>query len=116
MLKNFYGAKIVKVIRILILLPMNRNVFMGVNSQNICFFSIRTLTRDGLLTDNAVYENAIRKIMLSRSRKKVLLMDSEKIGEACVSTLCSLDGIDYIICEKDISILYPLYKNKFILA
>ena len=85
-------------------------------NADICFFSIRTLTRDGLLTDNAVYENAIRKIMLSRSRKKVLLMDSEKIGEACVSTLSSLDGIDYIICEKDISILYPLYKNKFILA
>lgn len=81
---------------------------------DICFFSVRTLTPDGDLTDNAIAENAIRKIMLARAKQSVLLLDSEKLGAPCISTLCSLDDVDYIVSERDISSLFPKYREKFI--
>ena len=81
---------------------------------DICFFSVRTLTPDGDLTDNAIAENAVRKIMLARARRSVLLLDSEKLGEPCISTLCSLSDIDYVVSERDISSLFPTYQEKFL--
>ena len=90
--------------------------FLRSFNADICFFSIRTLTEDGLLTDNAVAENAIRRVMLSRSRKKVLMMDSQKIGMACINTLCSLDDVDVVVCERDISALCPAVLGKQIIV
>ena len=83
-------------------------------NANICFFSVRRLTRGGELTDNALAENAVRNIMLSRSRRRVLMLGSQKIGEACMHTLCTLDGVDAVVCEKDISSEFPSFKGKFI--
>ena len=81
--------------------------FLRAFNADICFFSIRRLTPDGLLTDNAVSENAIRKVMLARSKKKVLMMDSKKIGSPCINTLCTTEDIDLVVSEKDISALCP---------
>ena len=66
------------------------------------------------LTDNALAENAMRRVMLSRSRRHVLLLDSKKLGEACMHTLCTLDEMDAVICETDISAQFPNCKEKFI--
>ena len=88
--------------------------FMRAFHADICFFSVRRLSSDGALTDNAIAENAIRRVMLSRAKKKVLLLDSKKIGEPCLNTLCSLADIDYVIAEEDISRLFPAYKDKFL--
>ncbi|MBO5305353.1 MAG: DeoR/GlpR transcriptional regulator [Clostridia bacterium] len=90
--------------------------FLREFNADICFFSIRTLTADGALTDNAMAENAIRRIMLSRAKRKVLMMDSKKIGEACLNTLCSLEDIDTVVCESDVSDFCPALKGKFLLA
>jgi len=84
-------------------------------NADICFFSIRTLTENGLLTDNAIAENSIRKIMLSRSKKKVLMMDSKKVGAPCINTLCSIDDIDCIVSERDLTPLCPAIGDKQIL-
>ena len=105
-------------------LAFNTYAYVGSYAENflrsfnadICFFSIRTLTSDGLLTDNAIAENSVRKIMLARSKRKVLMMNSKKVGEPCINTLCSLDEIDNIVCEKDISNICPGVKEKLILA
>ena len=59
--------------------------FLRTFNADICFFSVRTLTRDGRLTDNAVAENAVRKIMLARAKKSVLMLDSEK--ERCYTSI-----------------------------
>lgn len=72
-------------------------------NADICFISVRTLTLDGNLTDNAVEENNIRKIMLSVSRKKALLLDTQKIGEPCIHNLCTVDDITDIVSEKKFS-------------
>lgn len=88
--------------------------FMRAFHADICFFSVRRLSSDGALTDNAVAENAIRRVMLSRAKKKVLLLDSKKVGEPCLNTLCSLADIDCVIAEEDISHLFPADKDKFL--
>ena len=81
---------------------------------DVCFFSVRTLTEDGALTDNAIAENAVRRVMLSRSRHAVLMLGSEKIGPPCLHTLCHLDAITHVVSERDLSPLFPAYRDKFV--
>ena len=88
--------------------------FLRSFNADICFFSVRTLTSDGLLTDNAIAENCVRRVMMSRSKKSVLLLDSGKIGEPCINTLCNLDKVDFVVSERDISNLFGNCKEKFI--
>lgn len=88
--------------------------FLRSFNADICFFSVRTLTKDGRLTDNALAENAVRKVMLSNSARKVLMLDSNKIGEPCLSTLCKISDITSIVTEIDISDSFPDFKDKFI--
>ena len=83
-------------------------------NADICFFSVSNLTINGHLTDNSIQENIIRKSMMSRSKKVVLLLDSHKIGEPCISDLATLDDVDIVVCENDISSLFENYKSKFI--
>ena len=88
--------------------------FLRSFNADICFFSVRTLTEDGLLTDNAIEENSVRRVMMSQSKKRVLLLDSGKIGEACMNSLCCLNEIDTVVSECDISDRFSEYKGKFI--
>lgn len=84
-------------------------------NADICFFSVRTLTTDGRLTDNAIAENSIRRAMMGSSKKSVLLLDSKKISEPCMNTLCNLSDISAVVSEKDISEFFEeKHKNKFI--
>ncbi len=83
-------------------------------SADLCFFSVRTLTESGELTDNALSENALRRVMMERAKKSVLLLDSQKIGEPCLGTLCTLRDIDFVVSERDIGDRFPAYRHKFI--
>lgn len=83
-------------------------------SADACFFSVRTLTRDGKLTDNAIAENLVRRAMLENSTKHYLMLDSYKVGEPCLGTLCTLDEIDRVISEEDISFAFPNHAHLFI--
>lgn len=83
-------------------------------NADICFFSVSSLTLDGRATDNSIDENQISKAMIERSKKSVLLLNSQKIGEPQLNTLCTLNDIDYVVSEKDISNLFPEHKKKFI--
>ena len=88
--------------------------FIGSFNADICFISVTSLSKDGMLTDNSIAENLVRRIMLSRSKKKALMLDSTKIGGPCISNLCNLDVFDYVICDTDLSDLFPNYRGKFI--
>ena len=88
--------------------------FLRSFNADICFFSVRTLTNDGRLTDNALAENSVRRVMMSKSKKSVLMLDSQKIGEACMNTLCTLDEISYVVSETDISLKFPKHIKKFV--
>ena len=83
-------------------------------NADICFFSVRTLTPDGRLTDNAIGENAVRRAMLASSRRSVLMLDSEKLGAPCLSTLCHLRDITHVVSERDIAGEFPSFSEKFL--
>ncbi len=83
-------------------------------NADICFFSVCSLSPDGMLTNNSTSENQLCRAMLERSKKSVLLLNSQKVGEPKLNTLCTLNDIDFIVSEKDISDKFPEYKEKFI--
>ena len=83
-------------------------------NADICFFSVSSLTPDGKLTDNSVSENQISKAMMECSKKSVLLLNSQKIGEPHLNTVCTLKDVDFVVSEKDLSPMFPSYKEKFI--
>lgn len=87
--------------------------FLRSFNADICFFSVRTLTTDGILTDNAIDENSIRRVMMAQSKKTVLLLNSEKIGTPCMNNLCTIDEVDHIVSETDISDRFKGYEYKF---
>lgn len=88
--------------------------FLRSFNADICFFSVRTLTHNGELTDNAIAENSVRRVMLSRSKKRVLMLDSGKIGGPCANTLCTLDSITHVVSEREIAHDFSEYFDKFI--
>ncbi len=83
-------------------------------NADVCFFSVSSLTPDGKLTDNSVSENQISKAMMECSKKSVLLLNSQKIGEPHLNTVCTLKDVDFVVSEKDLSPMFPSYKEKFI--
>ena len=88
--------------------------FLRSFNADICFFSVRTLTKSGSLTDNAILENSVRRVMLSRSKKSVLMLDSKKLGEPCMNTLCGIENVTYVVSERDISGNFPGFEDKFL--
>lgn len=69
-------------------------------NADVAFFSCRGIADDGLVTDNSILENSMRKIMMKNSKKKYLLCDSSKIGKICLNTLCLTDELDGVITDK----------------
>ncbi|MBO5286674.1 MAG: DeoR/GlpR transcriptional regulator [Clostridia bacterium] len=88
--------------------------FLRSFNADLCFFSVRTLTAEGVLTDNAIAENSIRRVMMSQSRKSILMIDSKKVSEPCMNNLCTLNEVDIIVSECDISNQFKKHKDKFI--
>ena len=83
-------------------------------NADICFISVTNLSLNGEVTDNSIGENLVRRAMLSRSKTKVLMLDSTKIGGPCISNLCNLESFDYVVSDKDLSPLFPNSRVKFI--
>lgn len=86
-----------------------------INSFNadICFFSCRGLSEDGLLTDISIEEDVARQHMMNKSKIKVLLCSSKKIGKKYMHVLCDKNNIDYII--SDVQLPELLSDKEYIL-
>ncbi len=67
---------------------------------DILFFSSEGLSHTGEITDVSEEETSIRRVMLSRAKRKVFLCDASKIGIDKFTTLCKLDEIDDVICDR----------------
>ena len=66
-------------------------------NADIAFFSCRGLSAQGVVSDNSIYENNIRKIMMEQSKRNVLLCDDSKVNRTYLNNLCSVDALDAII-------------------
>jgi len=68
-------------------------------SADICFLSCGGLGMDGIVSNVAHEEIAIRRLMIRQSRKRVLLCDSAKFGLSTPFTLCHMNDIDVLISD-----------------
>ena len=79
--------------------------YVGADAENllkhyhadIAFFSCRGITAEGLVTDNSIAENAMRRIMIQNSKKNFLLCDKNKFGQKYLNTLCHKNELSGII-------------------
>jgi len=87
----------------------NRSCLTGTDAQYIfnqihadfAFFSTKSLSDDGVISDCVRDEVLVRKAMLDNATKKVFLCDSEKFGTQSAYKQCSLKDVDYLISETE---------------
>ena len=87
----------------------NRTCFVGVDAQrvfentyaDILFFSCKSLSDDGVISDVTREEVLIKNAMLENAAKKVFLCDSGKFGTRSAYKQCTLKDIDIIVSENE---------------
>ena len=86
----------------------DNNTFVGSSAENflkginadLLFFSSQAISETGEISDASEDESSLRKVMLSRAKKKIFLCDSSKIGLKYAFTVCTKNELDEIICDK----------------
>ncbi len=71
-------------------------------NADILFFSCHGLSEQGYMTDLAIEEANLRKVMFQFSRQKILLCDSSKFNQTCFYNIGHVSNIDGIVSEKEI--------------
>lgn len=66
-------------------------------NADVAFFSCRGISDENVATDNSIWENSVRKIMIKNSKKNYLLCDKSKFGKVYLNTLCKEQEITAII-------------------
>ena len=69
-------------------------------NADVAFFSCRGISDGGIVSDNSILENAMRKIMIKNSKKSYLLCDSSKLGKTYLNTLCLVKDLEGVITDK----------------
>lgn len=70
-------------------------------NADVAFFSCRGISDDGIISDNSILENSIRRIMIQNSGKKYLLCDRNKFGHKYLNTLCHKKVLDGVISNTN---------------
>lgn len=90
--------------------PENRSCCIGAHTEqfidsvhsDFCFFSVQSLTKDGILYDCFFNEVIPRQLMIKNSEKKVFLCDNSKINHYSAYKLCDISTLNYIISDINI--------------
>ena len=69
-------------------------------NADIAFFSCRGLSEDGIVTDNSILENSIRRIMINNSKESYLLCDKSKFSKKHLNILCNLKDLTGVISNS----------------
>ena len=99
------GGKLIKQNNVL--LGSAAETFLKNIYADILFFSSQAISDDGEITDICESETSIRKVMLTRAKKRIFLCDSSKLGEKKTFSLCTKDDVDVLICDK----MFPWEKK-----
>ena len=89
--------------------PENRSCLIGTDAQyifentyaDLAFFSTKSLSDDGIISDCTREEVAVRNAMLKNSAKKVFLCDTDKFGTRSAYKQCTLEDVDILISENE---------------
>lgn len=101
----------------------NRNCLIGSDAQitfenifaDIAFFSVKSVSADGTVTDCSQEEVAVRRAMLKNARKKALLCDSSKFRQLAPYKQCEIADVDYLVSEGNASQIFKDCKTNAIL-
>ena len=85
----------------------NRNCLIGDDARqsfenfyaDIAFFSTKSISSDGIISDCSREEVAIRNTMFKQASKKVFLCDSTKFDTLSPCKQCNLEDVDYFVSE-----------------
>ena len=69
-------------------------------TADILFFSSQAISEEGEITDVSEEETTLRRVMLSRAKRKIFLCDSSKVGLQKTFKLCTKDDVDLILCDQ----------------
>lgn len=106
-----------------ILSSENRSCLIGSNAckvfestyADIAFFSTKSLSFDGIISDCDSEEVAVRCAMLKNARNRVFLCDSEKFGTRSPYTQCSLSEVDVLVSESEKAHVFSELNKKMII-
>lgn len=68
---------------------------------DIMFFSAKSLSYDGVISDCTREEICVRNSMLKNAKQKVFLCDGEKFGTRSPYKQCTLSDIDFLVSDKE---------------
>lgn len=68
-------------------------------NADVAFFSCRGVTQDGIVSDNSILENSIRRIMINNSKQSYLLCDKSKFSKKYLNTLCNIKELTDVISD-----------------
>lgn len=88
----------------------NRNCLIGSSAESgfkgiyadLAFFSAKSLSKDGVISDCTIEEIFVRNAMLGQADKKIFLCDSTKFSTHSSYKQCTLRDIDVLISDEPI--------------
>lgn len=101
----------------------NRNCLIGGDARqtfeniyaDIMFFSTKSITFDGIISDCSREEIVVREAMMKNAATKVCLCDSTKFGIHSPYKQCHLCDVDYFVSEEDSSQRFASYPKPIVL-
>ncbi|MGM9683865.1 MAG: DeoR/GlpR family DNA-binding transcription regulator [Eubacteriales bacterium] len=69
-------------------------------TADIVFFSSQGVSDTGEISDVSEEETSLRRVMLSRAKRRYFLCDSSKFGKSFMFTLCNIAELSGVICDK----------------
>ena len=69
---------------------------------DVCFLSCKGMSEEGVFTDTSEQETDLRRVALSVSKKRVMLLTDSKIGKTYMHRLCDTREIDHLITNRQI--------------
>lgn len=99
--------------------PQNRNCLIGPDAHSIfentyadiAFFSAKSLSNDGVISDCTREEVALRNSMLKNAAKRIFLCDSKKFNTRSAYKQCTLSDIDFLISESEDAKKFSMYTD-----
>ena len=105
--------------------PENRAVLVGGYAQGFLsqihadavLFSVQAVTADGNFYDCYAEEVAVRNIMLRNAHRKILLIDSSKLGRPSTFYQGNIRDLDFVVSDRDLNGFFTdPTPEKFVLA
>ncbi len=94
------GGRLSRQMRMCLVGEDAHRIFHDIHAD-FAFFSARSLSGDGLVSDCDRDEICVRNAMLNNARCRVFLCDSSKFDSRSGYRQCHLSELDVMVCEKD---------------